>query len=95
MKIKISKDLYDVTKYAYLVLGSHSSFLFESYSSGIPTAQISDICSNPKEHQKISGVPQIYFDDLFKNGDLKLEIAAKEKNIKNFNVSKIINYYLD
>ena len=65
LKITISaKSIYNEATKAKIVLGSHSSFLFESIKSGIKAIQIKDICINPKQ-QKIEGVPQIKFEKFF------------------------------
>ena len=52
LKITISaKSIYNEATKAKIVLGSHSSFLFESIKSGIKAIQIKDICINPKQQK--------------------------------------------
>lgn len=92
LKITISaKSIYNEATKAKIVLGSHSSFLFESIKSGIKAIQIKDICINPKQ-QKIEGVPQIKFEKFFNKNFLDSNFKIKLKKEK-LDTNKLIKFY--
>jgi len=76
---------------ARVVLGSHSSFLFESKACGIPTFQIKDICVHPKR-QKDESVKQIRFAQLINKKIFKRDFSQKREFLK-LDYKKIINFF--
>ena len=76
---------------ASLVIGAHSSFLYESYQSGIPTIQIKDLCFD-YDRLKTENIP-LKSIDYFKNNSsdflIKLTNTIKKQNN---NISDIVNF---
>ena len=85
-----SKNLYHEAASSKIILGAHTSFLFESAQCDIPTIQIKELCFN-KNLQKMDNVPQLSIKKIKKladsgeilnckvrkNNDLKLEPIMK------------------
>ena len=94
LQINISKKTYEEAKVAKLVIGTHSSFLFESHNSGIKTIQISDLCSNPKEHQAIEGIPQLNFKKIINEGYFHNDYFNNKNVQEKINITPIVNFFI-
>lgn len=94
LQINISKKTYEEAKAAKLVIGTHSSFLFESHNSGIQTVQIRDLCSNPKQHQAIEGIPQLNFEKIINEGYFHNDYYNYKNVQEKINIMPIVNFFI-
>jgi hypothetical protein len=89
---------YKAAEDAKIIIGGASSFLFESYFSGIPTFQLKEFLNiNNKykglnDHLKIEKVPQLTYKEFLNNYEKIIMQKLNRDNIK-FDLKPFINYY--
>ena len=88
---------YKVAENAKIVIGSVSSFLFESYHSGIPTFQLKELLFNyPKvllDHWKIEGVQQVTYNNFLDNYESIIKNDLNIPKNKKVDIKPIINFF--
>ena len=85
------RNIYTEAKDARLIIGSHSSFLYEAEKSGFPVIQIKDICFNEKTTSKnnkklmdMNYLEKVGINNIIKKYELKCIKKNNLHNIVNF-----------
>jgi hypothetical protein len=88
---------YKVAENAKIVIGSVSSFLFESYQAGIPTFQLKELLFNYSkvflDHWKIEGVQQVTYDNFLDNYESIIKNDLNIPKNKDVDIKPIINFF--
>jgi hypothetical protein len=96
---------YKAAENAKIIIGGASSFLFESYFSGIPTFQVKEFlnisnkykninnkCKGFNDHLKIEKIPQLTYKEFLNNYE-KIIMQKLNMNNMKFDAQPFINYY--
>jgi hypothetical protein len=92
---------YRAAENAKIVIGGVSSFLFESYCSGIPTFQLKEFLFNYKEYKEFKSLPdhwvmdklpQLTYKEFLNNYENIIKGSLNVDNLK-FDVKPFVNFY--
>jgi hypothetical protein len=89
---------YKAAENAKFIIGGISSFLFESYCSGIPTFQLKEFLSDDYkynglyDHWRIEKIPQLTYKEFLNNFEKIIMQKLNPDNIQ-FDTKPFINYY--